>query len=122
MMFGIVLDWESFKVWLSATTGLSHHDFHLMLGVLLTLGLGWLLRRPLGSWLPLLIVLGLEMVNEAFDFIRYYVDSYPWTPGPMLIDIAITMLPPLAIVLAARWDTPPFHRFRYRRPFRIVID
>ncbi len=114
-MIALVLDWEMFKVWLSATSGLTHHDFHLLLGVLLTLGFGWVLRRPLGAWLPLILVFGLELVNEAFDFIRYYIDSYPWGPGPMLVDIALTMLPPLAIVLAARWDSPDFYRFR-RRP------
>ncbi len=111
-LVAIVLDWERVKVWLSATSGLTHHDFHLLLGVLLTLGFGWLLRRPLGSWLPLILVLGLELVNEAFDFIRYHIDSYPWGPGPMLVDIALTMLPPLAIVLAARWESPEFQRFR----------
>jgi hypothetical protein len=38
----------------------------------------------------------------------------------MLVDIALTMLPPLAIVVAARWD-PFFHRFRLRRSTRIVV-
>lgn len=120
-MVTIVLAWEQMKVWLSASTGLSHHDFHLILGVLLTLGLTRLLRLPLGSWTPLVIVFGLEMINEAFDFTRYYIDSYPWGPGPTLVDIAITMLPPLAIVLAARWDSLHFHRFRRRKAFPIAV-
>jgi len=120
-MFALVLDWEAFKVWLTATTGLSHHDYHLLLGVLLTLGIGALLRCPLGSWIPLMIVFALEMVNEASDFTRYYVDAYPWGPGPMLLDIALTMAPPLAIVLAARWDSPYFHRFRRRRVHTIPV-
>ena len=120
-MFALVLDWEMFKVWLSATSGLTHHDFHLLLGVLLTLGFGWVLRRPLGSWPPLLIVLVLELINEVFDFIRYYVDSYPWGPGPMLVDIALTMVPPLAIVLAARWDSFYFYRFRRRPRLTIAV-
>ena len=68
-----------------------------------------------GRVVPLLIVLALELVNEALDFTRYYIDGYPWGPGPMLVDIALTMLPPLAIVLAARWDSFDFYRFR-RRP------
>ena len=114
-MITLVLDWEAFKVWLTATTGLSHHDWHLLLGVLLTLGFTRLLRLPLGAWIPLLIVLALELVNEALDFTRYHIDGYPWGPGPMLVDIALTMLPPLAIVLAARWDSLDFYRFR-RRP------
>ncbi|KQN07397.1 hypothetical protein QP162_20370 [Sphingomonas aurantiaca] len=114
-MIALVLDWEAFKVWLTVTTGLSHHDWHLLLGVLLMLGFTRLLRLPLGAWVPLLIVLGLELVNEALDFTRYHIDGYPWGPGPMLVDIALTMLPPLAIVLAARWDSFDFYRFR-RRP------
>ena len=121
-MVPIVLAWEQMKVWLSASTGLSHHDFHLILGVLLTLGFGRLLRVPLGSWTPLLIVFGLEMVNEAFDFTRYYIDSYPWGPGPTLVDIALTMLPPLAIVLAARWDSSIFRLFRRRPVFSIAVN
>ena len=103
-MFEIVLAWEAIKVWLTEALPLTHDDYHLILGVLLTLGLGWALRRPLGSWLPLMIVFALEMINETFDFMRYYVDGWPWGPGPMLSDIALTMLPPLAIVLAARWE------------------
>lgn len=120
-MVSIVLAWEQLKVWLSASTGLSHHDFHFILGVLLTLSFTRLLRLPLGSWTPLVIVFGLEMLNEAFDFTRYYIESYPWGPGPMLIDIAITILPPLAIVLAARWDSPEYRRFRHRKAFTIVV-
>ncbi|RMB25709.1 hypothetical protein C8J47_3657 [Sphingomonas sp. PP-F2F-G114-C0414] len=27
-LVAIVLDWERGKVWLSATSGLTHHDFH----------------------------------------------------------------------------------------------
>jgi len=114
-MIAFVLDWEAFKVWLTATTGLSHHDWHLLLGVLLTLGFTWLLRLPLGAWAPLLIVLAMELVNEVLDFTRYHIDGYPWGPGPMMVDIALTVLPPLAIVLAAWWDSLDFYRFR-RRP------
>lgn len=118
-MIALVLDWEAFKVWLTATTGLSHHDWHLLLGVLLTLAFTRLLRLPLGTWPPLLIVLALELVNEALDFTRYHIDGYPWGPGPMMVDIALTMLPPLAIVLAARWDSLDFYRFT-RRPHGMI--
>jgi hypothetical protein len=107
-----VLAWESFKDWLSKSTGLEHHDYHILLGILLTLGLTWLLRRPLGSWLPLLIVLALELVNEASDFARYYMSDWPWTPGPTLFDIAITMAAPLVIVGTARLTAPDFRTSR----------
>lgn len=101
-MVQIVLEWEAFKVWLSASSGLAHPVIHLIVGVLLTIAFTVLLRVPLGSWRPLLIVLAFELVNETSDFARYYIGGYPWGPLPSLIDIALTMVPPLVIVVAAR--------------------
>lgn len=118
-MFAVVLAWEDFKVWLSATSGLTHHDIHLMLGLGLTLALGWVLRRPLGSWLPLGIVLALELVNEALDFIRNIVPGWPLLPGEAVVDVALTIVPALLVILAARWDSEHFYRFRRRR--RVVV-
>lgn len=103
-----VLGWESFKDWLSEKTGLTHHDWHILLGLALTLGFTWALRRPLGSWRPLLLVLVLELLNEASDFTRYYVAGWPWEPGPTLVDIALTMAAPLAITIVARMTSPHF--------------
>ena len=113
-MFFVILDWENFKVWLSAHSGLSHHDFHLILGLVLTFGIGWILRRPLGSWIPLAIVLALELINEAFDLIRNIVPGWPLLWGEATVDILITIVPPLLIVLAARWNSRHYHRFRRR--------
>lgn len=119
-MVAIVLGWETFKDWLSATLHLSHHDLHLILGLGLTLGFGRVLRRPLGAWLPLGIVAALELLNETSDFARYYLSDWPWTPWETLVDIVITLLPALAIVLAARWDSEHFRRFRRRRRFTVT--
>ena len=118
-MFAFVLDWENFKVWLSAISGLSHHDWHLILGLGLTFGLGWMLRCPLGSFVPLGIVFVLELVNEAFDFIRNIVPGWPLLPGEAAIDVAITILPPLSIVLAARWNSADYYHFRQRQPITV---
>lgn len=103
-----VLEWESFKDWLSATTGLTHHDWHMLLGLALTLVFTWALRQPLGSWLPLLLVLALELINEISDFTRYYVAGWPWEPGPTLVDIALTMTAPLLTTIVVRMTSPRF--------------
>ncbi len=63
-----VLRWKSFKDWLSET-GLTYYDWHILLGLALTLGFTWVLRRLLASWLLLV----LELVNKTSDFTRYYV-------------------------------------------------
>jgi len=102
-MFGIVLGWEAFKDWLSDTVHLTHLDLHLLLGVVLTVVIGWVMRVPLGSWRPWWVVFALEMLNETSDFTRYHVSDWPWTPWASLRDIAATMLPPLVLVLIARF-------------------
>ncbi|WP_156818939.1 hypothetical protein [Sphingomonas sp. Mn802worker] len=103
-MFAL-LGWGSFKDWLSETTGLRHHGWHVLLGLALTLGFTWALRRSLGSWLPL-VLLALELVNEVSDFTRYYVSGWPWKPGPTMIDIVLTMAAPLAITIVVRMTSP----------------
>lgn len=118
-MFGLVLDWEDFKVWLSAATHLTHHDIHLILGVVLTFALGRALRRPLGSFVPLAIVLGLELINEALDFLRNIVPGWPLEYREAAIDVAITVGPALLIILAARWNSNDYYRFRRRERFTV---
>ena len=103
MMYNIVLGWEAFKDWLSDTLYLTHNNLHLVLGVGLMLGLRWVLHKPLVSWTPWLIVLALETLNEISDFARYYLAGWPWTPQATLVDYALTMLPPLGIIVAARF-------------------
>jgi hypothetical protein len=105
----ITLTWEGFKDWLSAEASLTHHELHLILGVLLMIVFGRLLRRPIGSWLPLLPVLALELVNEALDFTRYCLAGWPWTPTGTLVDIVITMALPVAVVLAGRYPPSTEH-------------
>jgi hypothetical protein len=97
-----VLAWEWFKDWLSATVHLSHHQLHVALGLLLFVMFARLLRRPMRSFAPLLAVAGLEALNEASDFARYYFSGWPWTAHETLVDVALTLGPPLALLVVAR--------------------
>lgn len=97
-----VLDWERFKDWLSASVHLTHHQLHVVVGLLLFVLAARLLRRPLRSPLPLLPVAVLELVNEGFDFARYYTSGWPWTAHETLVDIALTLAPPCLVVIASR--------------------
>lgn len=117
-MVQLVLGWEAFKVWLSAVSGLTHHDIHLIAGAVLTIVFAKLLRVKLASWRPLTIVLILELINETFDFARYAIGGYPWGPLPSLIDIALTMVPGVLIVVCARLSA----RRRQRRDQSPRID
>jgi hypothetical protein len=103
--FDIVLDWEAAKDWLSTEFHVSHAVLHIHLGLAIYLLTCLLLRRPLGSVLPWLVVALLELTNEASDFLRYYVSAWPWTPTNTIEDIVNTLFWPTVFVLV-------FHRRR----------
>lgn len=98
----VVLAWEDFKVWLSPAVHLTHYQLHVIVGLLLFFGFAFVLRRPPTAVLPLAPVAVLELANEASDYTRYAIDNYPWTPRETLIDIALTLGPPICVILVAR--------------------
>ncbi|MEG3087699.1 hypothetical protein [Sphingomonas sp. PB4P5] len=100
-MFTYIVDWGVMKDWLAHGLHVSHAELHIHFGLLAFLLLALTIgrRRP---WAPLLLVAGLEGVNELIDFARYALSGWPWTPGPTIEDIVNTLLWPaiLTIMLA----------------------
>ena len=101
-MFEIVLAWEAFKDWLSTTLHLTHWHLHVVVGLVLLVLFGRLMRRPLRSFIPLAPIAVLEAINEISDFTRYYVSDWPWTPTSTAIEIALTLVPPTAVIVLAK--------------------
>ncbi|WP_242097972.1 hypothetical protein [Sphingomonas sp. CROZ-RG-20F-R02-07] len=101
-MLSIVLAWETFKDWLSATVHLTHWDLHVILGLAFFFAFGRLLRRPLTAFLPLLPVALLELGNETLDFLRAYIPHWDWNLHDTVIEVALTLGPPLCVILLAR--------------------
>lgn len=101
-MFEIVLAWEAFKDWLSTTLHLTHWHLHIIVGLVLLVLFGRLMRRPLSSFLPLAPIAALEALNEISDFTRYYVSGWPWTPTATAIEVALTLVPPIIVIVLSR--------------------
>lgn len=83
-----------------------HNDaLHVMVGLVLALAFAALLRRSLADWLPWLVVLALELANEANDyFFEVWPNEVPQQFGEMAKDVALTMaLPTLVLLVAGRW-------------------
>jgi hypothetical protein len=71
------------------------------------------LRRPLGSAVPWLVVAVLELADETSDFVRYYVSAWPWTATNTVEDIVNTLFWPSVLVMM-------FHRQRLAAAIRIA--
>ena len=100
--YPFLLAWEWFKDWLSATVHLSHNSLHVVCGLAIFLIVGRLLRKRLSSFWPLAPVALLEAANETMDYSRYAADHWPWRWGPTILEVFLTLLPPLTVILLAR--------------------
>ena len=94
--------YERAKLLLVDGSQLDRDILHVHLGLAIFTAALLLLRRPLGHLLPLLVVVGFEAANEAFDVARYFVSGWPWTPRGTLRDLFDTLLWPTALTLAGR--------------------
>jgi hypothetical protein len=97
------IDWYQLKLFAEHSTGVSMDALHVVAGVILQLLVAALFKRSLASWLPLLAVLALEIVNEANDF---RVEIWP-DPGMQFgeaaKDVVLTMFVPVLLFLLARF-------------------
>ncbi|UIJ73326.1 hypothetical protein [Aurantimonas sp. HBX-1] len=93
--------WETLKTSLVTFADLSKDALHVHFGLLILFASNRLLKKPLGHWLPLMIVLLLELCNEFLDLFGWSAhQDYRWIAS--LRDVLNTMLWPTIIVVAAR--------------------
>jgi hypothetical protein len=94
--------WYQGKLFIEHSLSISHDSIHLIVGVLLWLALGLLLRRPLSSWRLWLWLLAAILWNEAVDL---WVERWP-DPGQQYgegaKDVLLTMMLPTILMWATR--------------------
>lgn len=94
--------WYEAKQFLQHSAGISMDALHVLAGVIALIIFAILVRRPLSSWVPLLLVLAVVLINEASDL---WVEQWP-SPGMQYgesaRDILVTMLLPTLLLVAAR--------------------
>ncbi|PLK26524.1 hypothetical protein [Novosphingobium sp. TH158] len=95
----------SAKMFVERSVAFHNDALHVIVGLLIALVAAALLRSSLARWRPWLVVLALELLNEAND---YLVETWPNEVaqqfGEIAKDIVLTMaLPTLMLVIARRW-------------------
>ncbi|HMC91561.1 MAG TPA: hypothetical protein VKI45_03785 [Allosphingosinicella sp.] len=98
-------DWHQAKEWLEHAIGLNMDALHIYFGLGILVAAALILRRPLRSPLPWLVLLLLELGNEYYDW------TYEVWPGPErqiqaaegIRDIWNTMAVPTFLLVASRW-------------------
>jgi hypothetical protein len=102
------MDWHHVKDWLEHAVGLDMDALHVHAGVMLQLAAAIVLRRPLRSPWPWLVVLGAECANEIYD---YTYEVWPGAERQIQLaegirDLWNTMvIPSLILILARYWPS-----------------
>ncbi|WP_423604936.1 hypothetical protein [Sphingomonas sp. MS122] len=93
---------QAAKLWLVDHTGLAKDALHVHIALALFLGSCLLLRWPLRSWKPWLLVLVAAIAGEAWDIRDSLASGYPLMPAANWQDVWNAMVWPSAILLLAR--------------------
>jgi hypothetical protein len=97
------VDWHHIKDWMEAASGLDMDALHVHAGMLVQLAAALLLRRPLRSPWPWLVVLGVETANEVYDYTYEIWPDRDIQLAEGLRDMWNTMAEPSLILLLARY-------------------
>ena len=98
-----ILGWYQFKLFLEHAAGVSMDAWHILAGFGLFLFAALVLRRSVASPLPWLVVLLLELANEAYDLNVELWPDLGSQIGEGLKDILLTMTLPTLLLWVARW-------------------
>ncbi len=99
---GAMSSWYQAKLFLEHGMAVSNDALHVILGVLVQLIAALLLRRPMSAPAPWLVALALTIWNEAVDLWGERWPEPGMQYGESAKDLALTMLLPTALLLAAR--------------------
>ena len=98
-----IYDWHQVKLFIEHASGISMDALHILVGFALFLLAARLLKTSVASPLPWLILLALELLNEAYDL---HVERWPTFAsqlGEGGKDILLTMALPTLLLVTARW-------------------
>lgn len=114
-LIGAMETWHQGKLFVEHSLTISHDSLHILVGVLLWIVLGLVLRSPLYTWRSWLWLLAATLWNEAVDL---WVERWP-DPGQQYgegaKDLLLTMAVPTLIMLAARLRPDLFRRSARKR-------
>lgn len=87
---------------------IDHDTLHLMAGLLITLIVATITRRPITSWVPWIVTFAIILFNEGVDL---WVEIWP-EPGRQYgegaKDVVVTMAIPTILALAVRFNPSLF--------------
>lgn len=100
----LIVRFVELKELLLGSFGLSNDAMHIHVGLVLFLGMLLVLRGKGGLWLPMLLLVALSLVAEAFDVLALLAVRSPIDPMESVRDVGSTLFWPLVLsAMLAFW-------------------
>jgi hypothetical protein len=115
---GAMSSWYQAKLFLEHSVAFSNDALHVIFGVLAQFVAALLLRRPMSAAGPWLAALGVTLWNEAVDLWSERWPQPGMQYGESAKDLALTMLLPTLLLLAARLRPDLFRQASAKRARR----
>jgi hypothetical protein len=93
---------QAIKMAIVGASGLSKDALHIYVGLAVALAACTVLRRPLGSWTPVLAALAVAMAGELLDMRDDIASLGYWRWSASLHDMANTVFWPAVLAALAR--------------------
>ena len=94
--------WHQGKLFIEHAVRIDHDALHIIVGIPVWLVVALLARRPITSWRPWLWLLAFILWNETVDLWMEHWPDPGMQYGEGAKDVALTMLLPTVLMLAAR--------------------
>ena len=94
--------YNTLKTELSDLLGISKDALHIHLGIAIFLIAALVFRRSLANWIPWLVLLAFELVNEFIDIFHLHEGTVSFELEGSLKDILNTMFWPTIVLIIAR--------------------
>ena len=107
---------SDYKLMLEHGTNIHSDAFHVLFGVAIQFVGALILRRTLADWLPLALVVGLEIANEVSEFMVEVWATPAIQLGESAKDFALTLSVPILLFLVARYRPSIIRRAPGKRP------
>lgn len=99
-----IFGWYQIKLLIEHASGISMDALHILVGFILFLLAARLLKTGVASPRPWLVLLLLELLNEAYDLHVEIWPNFGTQLGEGIKDILLTMILPTLVALLSYWQ------------------
>lgn len=99
------------KIEIGSITGLSDDTLHIYVGLIILLTSAAVLRKPLWSFVPLLVVITVAIIGEIIDLRSDLIHLGYWRWKDSILDLVHSISSPAMLLFFFRYSVTPYSKY-----------